>query len=278
VRVGLVSDLHVDHHPEVTGMIGAQAARLGVDALVVAGDLSSKLSTIAGVLAELRALVPTVVYVPGNHDLWADDSRRRYLEELPAVVARAGVAYLPDGPVVLRDLALVGQTGWYDYSLADPTLDIPGEAYRAGRFGKLAWSDKRFVHWEGLDEAGLTAWMAERLAADLAALADGTRTLVVTHLLPFPEMVVRRPVPWGFVGGFLGSTRLGDVIRAARARLDVVRAWCGHTHFRVSVEVDGLRCETSPIGYPKEVSRQGDGTLAGHVRDRIRIYDTATDR
>jgi len=272
VRLGLVSDLHIDHHPEVTALIAARAAEVRLDALVVAGDLTPRLDGIRDTLAAIRAAVPHVVFVPGNHDLWCEDSRKRYLQELADVAASAGAAYLPAGPVTLGPITFVGQTGWYDYSLADRSLEIPPEAYVEGRFGKLFWSDKRFVHW-GLSDTEVTAWMAERLAADLAALADGARTLIVTHVLPFAELVVRRPLPWGFVGGFLGAARLGEVILAAARRLRVERLWSGHTHFRVSAEISGLAAETSPIGYPREVARQGDGTLASHVAERVRVLE-----
>jgi hypothetical protein len=278
VRVGLVSDLHIDHHPEVTELISARAAELGLDALVVAGDLTPRVDGIRDTLARLRAAGPRVLFVPGNHDLWCDeegpDSRTRYLDLLPEAAYAAGAAYLPAGPVDLGGLVLVGQTGWYDYSLADASLEIPRQAYVDGRYGKLAWSDKRFVRWPGLaSDEELAGWMAERLAGDLAALPDGARTLVVTHVLPFAELVVRRPLPWGFVGGFLGSTRLGQISLAAARRLDVVRHWCGHTHFRVDAEVSGLRAETSPIGYPREIARQGDGPLAAHVAGRVHVLE-----
>jgi hypothetical protein len=86
---------------------------------------------------------------------------------------------------------------------------------------------------------------------------------------------VRRPLPWGFVNGFLGATAMGaTIVEAARAGLPIAQAVAGHTHFRRSAIIDaGARrfpAETSPIGYPREVARQAP-SLAAHVEERVRI-------
>ena len=281
MRLGFTSDLHIDHHPEVVDLVGAQAGRAEVDVLVVAGDLSSRTVSLEEALRRLAQQVSRVAFVPGNHDLWVRDgeadSRARYLELIPALCARAGVTCLSEGPAALAGVTLLGQTGWYDYSFADPTLGVSLEAYRRGRFGKLLWTDKQMVRWPGVDDEALTAWMAERLARDLAAAPRDRPAIVVTHMLPFAELAVSRPLPWGFVRGFLGASILGDVIgAAARSGLEVARVISGHTHFARRAEIAGaagiVAAETSPIGYPREVARQAPG-LAAHVASRVRVVD-----
>jgi hypothetical protein len=283
VRVAFTSDLHIDHHPEVIDLI-AKCAK-GVDVLVIAGDVSPSLERLRDTLGRLRDAAPRVAFVPGNHDLWSTggddpDARARYEDVLPGLCARVGVDYLPSGPIVMDGGTIVGQTGWYDLSLRDPALEgtIPRSAYEQGKFGPLAWSDKRFVSWPGVDgDAGLTMWMASRLARDLARAPQDRPALVVTHMLPFVELVARRPLPWGFVNAFLGATQLGAVIgAAAQAGLPIARAISGHTHFRRAAEVElggrPVPIETSPIGYPREVRMQGR-TLEEHVAERVRIVD-----
>lgn len=278
MNIAFTSDLHIDHHPEVIEHIARQSVAARVDVLILAGDVSSEIETLARVLAYFRAHVPRVVYVPGNHDLWSlngtPDSRTRYLELFPELCAKLAVDYLPGGPVVLDDLSLVGQTGWYDYSLRDPGLDgeVPLAAYERGSFGPLSWSDRRYMVWPGVDDRALTALMAERLRADLAVTPRDRPAWVITHMLPFAELVARKPLPWGFVGGFLGAAVLGDEIRRAAAEgLDVRRAICGHTHFRREARIDGFTAETSPIGYPREILMIGAPSLEAHVRQRLRI-------
>jgi hypothetical protein len=227
------------------------------------------------------------VFVPGNHDLWCGDSHARYLRELPAECARAGVGYLPTGPVAACGITLLGQTGWYDYSLRDPALAaaVPLSAYRDGRFGRLAWSDRHFVHWpecagaDGrVDDAALTVWMTARLRADLAAAPRDRPAVVVTHMLPFDGLAARRPLPWGFVRGFLGARALGDaIVEAAAGGLDIALAISGHTHFarRTTVRAGSrvVHAVTSPIGYPREYKRMGFPDVAALVEHRVRVVE-----
>lgn len=265
--------------------MASSARRQEVDVLVVAGDLSSREGRLEDSLERLAGEVPKVAFVPGNHDLWVregdPDSRARYEERMPALCARVGAIFLPDGPAEVEGVTLVGQTGWYDYSLADPTLGISLGEYRRGRFGKLLWTDKQMVRWPGCpDDETLTAWMTERLARDLAAAPPDQPVVVVTHMLPFDALATSRPLPWGFVRGFLGATRLGRAIEdAAAGGLEIARVIAGHTHFarRADLQLGGrtVVAETSPIGYPREVARQAPD-LAAHVARRVRIVEISS--
>ena len=287
MRLVFSSDLHVEHHPEVALLVAARARRLGAEVLVIAGDVGGRPSVTAPALAQLADGAPTVVFVPGNHDLWCGDSHARYLHELPEECARAGVRYLPAGPIGASGITFLGQTGWYDYSLRDPALAaaVPLSAYREGRFGRLAWSDRHFVRWaacagaDGLvDDAALTAWMTARLRADLAAAPRDRPAVVVTHMLPFDGLAARRPLPWGFVRGFLGARSLGDaIVDAATGGLDVALAISGHTHFarRTAVRAGSrvIHAVTSPIGYPREYKRMGFAGIAALVEHRVKAVD-----
>ena len=281
MRLAFTSDLHVDHHPEVVDLVAERARELEADVLVVAGDLSSREARIEEALARLARGAPRVAFVPGNHDLWVRegeaDSRRRYEEGIPALCERAGVACLTAGAIEVAGVTILGQTGWYDYSLADAELGISIDEYRRGRYGKLFWTDKQLVRWPGADDEAITAWMAARLASDLAAAPRDRPAVVVTHMLPFVELATSRPLPWGFVRGFLGAASLGRAIAEAVAGgLEIAHVIAGHTHFarRVELELGGRRviAETSPIGYPREVARQAPD-LAAHVARRVRVIE-----
>ncbi len=283
MRLCFTSDLHVDHHPEVVDAVARAVRAHRADVLVVAGDVSPHLGRLGDALRAFADAAPVVAFVPGNHDLWCasadEDSRSRYLETLPRLCRDAGVHPLHVEALPVNGAVLVGQTGWYDYSLRDPTYDgaIPLDAYHTGRYGRLQWTDKRFCRWPGDDEH-VTAWMADRLRADLERVSSGRKAVVVTHMLPFDDLAARPPLPWAFVRGFLGATRLGDVIlEAARGGVDVARVVAGHTHHARTAHVDAggrtLVAETSPIGYPREYRRDGD--LARRVADRVRVVEVS---
>ncbi|KAL5204112.1 hypothetical protein ABZP36_008983 [Zizania latifolia] len=50
--------------------VGGGAAGVGVDALVIAGDVAETRDNFARTMAALRERFGAVFYVPGNHDLW----------------------------------------------------------------------------------------------------------------------------------------------------------------------------------------------------------------
>ena len=285
IRLATISDLHVDSHPEVVALVAAAIERLAPDVLVIPGDLTADDALLERTLAALRPGAREAIFIPGNHDLWCragePDSRARYQEIVPRRARDAGY-HVPfaDGPVRLSGHRFVGVTGWYDYSLRNRALDdvFTAEHYARGRYRVLTWSDKQRIAWPGDDGAPLgdpaiCAEMVAALEGQLAAAPDEP-TVVVTHHLPFAELVTHRQLlPWDFIHGFLGSARLGEAIaRAPGVRLAIA----GHTHARcdATIEIDGrrLRAMTSPLGYPREYRRAGR-TLAEQVEARVALVE-----
>jgi Icc-related predicted phosphoesterase len=286
MKIGLTSDLHVEHHPEVVPLVCARVRELAVDVLVVAGDLTARLDVLEQALAALARAAPRVLFVPGNHDLWCSpsveeggpDSRARFEREIPARCARAGVHPLgAGGPLVVDGVTFVGATGWYDYSLRSRELDgtFTLADYRRGAWGRLRWNDKARVVWPSTDGAMLDD---EAICSAQVALLEqqldeaGARpTVVVTHHLPFAELVTSKgEPPWDFINGFMGSARLGEAMQRGRG---VRLGCCGHTHFRKQARVRGVAgeftVEASPIGYPREYARYAGLTLPERVLDRV---------
>jgi Calcineurin-like phosphoesterase len=266
VRVAYTSDLHVEHHPEVVGLVAQRVEQLGADVLVLAGDISHDLAVVEDTLRPFAGR--QTLFVPGNHELWAKDSEIRYLEELAECAARAGVTYLPAGPVRMNGVAFAGQTGWFDYSMRNHARDgeVSLDTYKKKRFGALRWNDGIRSKWPRDDEA-VARWMADRLAADLKSLPPELPRVVVTHHLPFSDLVfVRGAMPWDFLNAFMGARVLGEVIAADAA---VVRVISGHTHARRRAEIGNFVAEVSPIGYPREY---GEGNLARRVIHRVSTF------
>jgi 3',5'-cyclic AMP phosphodiesterase CpdA len=285
MRLVLTSDLHVEHHPDVVPLVAERVRALAADVLVVAGDVTHDLGRLEETLAALRPSAPEAVFVPGNHDLWcgqgSPSSRARYEEVVPARARAAGFHALGEAPMQLDGAWFVGVTGWYDYSLRNPDLDglFSDEDYRKGAWGRLRWNDKARVVWPGedgapLDDPAICARQVALLEAQLAAAeAAGGPIVVVTHHLPFRELVTSTgEEPWDFLNGFMGSARLGEAIRRSPS---VKLALAGHTHFKKSFELEGaggtVRAATSPVGYPREYRRSGD--LAARVAERVTPFD-----
>jgi len=115
MRIGVISDLHVDLNEEassqgaVVASLSAASARRGAELLIVAGDIANRYDTSLRTLAALEAASGLrVLFVPGNHDVWNEASTLpfgrgwgawdsyRALEAFPGNLAR-GPVDLPGG-------------------------------------------------------------------------------------------------------------------------------------------------------------------------------------
>jgi hypothetical protein len=138
----------------------------------------------------------------------------------------------------------------FDYSYRP--ADVPRDA-------ALAWAldtgvvsvDERRLHptpWPSRE-----AWCAERCAeteARLAALPEGTRTILVNHW-PLRYDLARPPrVPRYSL--WCGTTRTEDWHRRFNARVVI----SGHLHFRTTLFRHGVRFDEVSLGYPRDWKRE----------------------
>jgi 3',5'-cyclic AMP phosphodiesterase CpdA len=268
MRIASVSDLHLEH-PEnrevFVEMVGHMRAE-GADAVVVAGDVSHVDDHIARAIRALRVAFDRVAYLPGNHDLWTvpwvegTDTWDRHDRHLKELVESEGGTYLPSENLVLGAVGLSGTCGWYDHGFLLPEVraQLSPEDLQAKVWSPYRWSDGRFVRF--LDAAGqamsdrqITDTMLESFEARLASLEanSGVRHVVaVTHHLAFAQAVYRTgSLPWEFFNAFMGSPRLGEVIRRhTKVRVAVY----GHTHVPGDQMVEGIRVVGTPLGNPRE--------------------------
>ena len=233
----------------------AKRVRCFADGLVLGGDLFSSFSRLGTALSRLREIVPHVLFLPGNHDLWVNEtgsamnSRQLYETVLPRVAATADVHYLGLNPVKIGDIAFVGVTGWYE--------DYPQ--------GQLQSSDATFCVWPDFaSPAEVLAWQADLLETQLRE-ADGMaeRIFVITHTVAFLNLISDgihedvRP--------YMGSERLGEIILR---HPKVIYAVSGHLHarFLFSILPRAIPWEISPFGYPNELGKNPRETMAQNLR------------
>ncbi len=281
MRLVFVSDLHAEYQMEVCGLVAARARDLDADLLVVAGDVSPDIDLLGRCLNVLSSGAPRVLFLPGNHDLWTmdpvgqgPDSAQLYRDVLPELCHRVHVDYLGLSSVVVGDVTFCGVTGWYDFSLRNPELDIPIESYESGRFQGVECADRRFFRWlrggRRLSDREVSAWMVETLERQLDAAGEGPK-VVVTHFMPGATPLVATGVAeMDFVMGFLGDEHLGHVADRAAG---VVRYLSGHWHrafrtLRHGVTGDYV-WEASPVGYPREMP----GSLQERVLQATRLVE-----
>jgi 3',5'-cyclic AMP phosphodiesterase CpdA len=234
----------------------------------VAGDVAALMSAVELGLRTLSERFATVVWVPGNHDLWTHPSdpvtlrgEERYLH-LVELCRSLGVLTPEDpypvfdgdgGPVAVAPLFLL-----YDYTFRPPGATSKEEtlerAYKAG----VVCSDEMLLHPDPYPTRD--AWCEARVAESerrLEALDPSLPTVLVNHypLVREPTLVLRHPE----FACWCGTVRSADWHR----QFNAVASVYGHLHIPRTTWHDGVRFEEVSLGYPREWSRRSGspGTL-----------------
>jgi 3',5'-cyclic AMP phosphodiesterase CpdA len=252
MRLAVTADLHWGLDPRgdaATRELALKVAELAPDALAIAGDVGED-RAFGECLSLFRSLGCDRLVVPGNHDVWTrttdPTSTALYREHLPRLAGEAGFHYLDHGARVFGELALVGSMNWYDYSFADPAVELEHpdaqQMYRAKRFPNGIHNDGRYVRFGMTDEA-FTAEVVERFLQDLTGLPTTVEHVVtLQHHPPVRELFYPTPLVstyQRFWLAYTGNRRMADaVLSDARIRTVI----CGHTHAACTADVAGKRC------------------------------------
>jgi 3',5'-cyclic AMP phosphodiesterase CpdA len=251
-----VSDLHVGHL-ENRRIVEGLRPRSQADWLIVCGDVSEEVEEVEWTLKLLGARFATVIWVPGNHELWTspDDDvdlrgerRYRYLVD---VCRRLGVLTPEDpypvwegrgGPATIAPLFLL-----YDYTFGRniaPTKEA--SLARAHEVGVVC-SDEFLLYPDPYPSRD--AWCHARVQETelrLGARDTSLPTVLVNHfpLIDEPTRVLRHPE----FAQWCGTRRTADWHRRFQAAVVVY----GHLHIPRTTWHDGVRFEEVSLGYPRE--------------------------
>jgi 3',5'-cyclic AMP phosphodiesterase CpdA len=258
-RLFALSDLHVGYseNREIVKRLRPASAS---DWLIVAGDVGERFSDVGWVLATLREKFGTVIWMPGNHELWthsADPVRLRgedrYLR-LVDLCRGLGVTtpedpFLvwpgPHGPVVIVPLFLL-----YDYSFVPAgAADSRDTVARAG--GKaIVCRDEVLLHSDPYPSR--EAWCRARTEESerrLQALDPSIPVVLANHypLIREPTLHLEHQelAPW------CGTVRTQDWHR----RFNVCAVIYGHLHIPGVSWYDQVPFIDVSLGYPHERRR-----------------------
>jgi 3',5'-cyclic AMP phosphodiesterase CpdA len=255
-RLLATSDLHVAY-PENRSVVENLKPRTPADWLLVAGDVGELFSDIEWALRTLSRRFSTVVWAPGNHELWThpqDEIQLRGVERYQRLVRLCrdlGVLTPEDpypvwdgagGPATIAPLFLL-----YDYTFRPPgasgMADGLARAYASG----VVCSDEWMLHpdpFPSREEWCLTRIrLTERM---LAARNPSLPVILVNHfpLIREPTRLLRHPefVQW------CGTERTADW----HIRFNAATVVYGHLHIPLTTWHDGVRFEEVSLGYPRE--------------------------
>jgi 3',5'-cyclic AMP phosphodiesterase CpdA len=220
--------------------------------------VAEKTTDIEWTLRMLSARFKTVVWVPGNHELWTlstdpvqlrGEARYQYLVSM---CRRLGVVTPEDrfpvwmgagGPSVIVPLFVL-----YDYSFRPDGTTNKAEALALAYETGIVCSDEAVLYPDPYPSRD--AWCHARLEATerrLAGLRPGIRTILVSHfpLTREPTRVLRYPE----FAQWCGTDRTADW----HLRFSAQAVVYGHLHIPGTSWQDGVRFEEVSLGYPREL-------------------------
>jgi 3',5'-cyclic AMP phosphodiesterase CpdA len=255
-----VGDLHITY-PENRRVLESLRPLSPGDWLIVCGDVSEMSADIEWALGLLRERFETVVWVPGNHDLWSipedplklrGEARYRRLVE---VCRRLGVLTPEDpypvwegagGPATVAPLFLL-----YDYSFGSNIAPTKEQALARAYDAGVVCSDELVLHPDPYPTR--EAWCEARLRETelrLAARDPRLPTVLVNHfpLIRAPTLVLRHPE----FAQWCGTVRTADW----HVRFGAKAVVYGHLHIPRVTWHDGVRFTEVSLGYPREWQRR----------------------
>lgn len=256
-----VSDLHMAF-PENRQLVANMWPESAGDWLLVAGDVGEIVSDIEWALTTLSKRFATVVWVPGNHELWTHREdpvqlrgERRYLH-LVELCRSLGVIspedpYLvwegPGGPVTIVPLFVL-----YDYTFlpagAATKAAALAQAYESG----VVCSDEMLLHPDPYPSR--EAWCQARVKESERRLQQrdpDLPTILVNH---FP--LIREPtraLRYQQFAQWCGTTATADW----HVRFNAAAAVYGHLHIPRTTWHEGVPFQEVSYGYPREWRRRG---------------------
>lgn len=256
-----VSDLHVTYSDN-RAIADDLRPRSDADWLIVAGDVGEIIEDVERTLRLLTERFATVIWVPGNHELWTHREdpvqlrgEHRY-RRLVEVCRGLGVLTPEDpypvwtgegGPVTVVPMFLL-----YDYSFRPAGTHDKDSALELAYANGVVCSDEFLLHPD--PHPSREAWCRARVTETerrLDELDDDQPTILVNH---YP--LVRTPTDVLYYPEFAqwcGTDRTADWHLRYRAASVVY----GHLHIPRITHYDGVPFHEVSIGYPREWRKHG---------------------
>jgi 3',5'-cyclic AMP phosphodiesterase CpdA len=260
-RLLALSDLHVAY-TENREIIEELRPDSPADWLLLAGDVGEISTDIEWALRVLSTRFETVIWTPGNHDLWTarpDPLRLRGEERYQHLVTLCrGLGVItpedpfpvwqgPGGPATIVPMFLL-----YDYTFLPPGALTKDEALAQAYATGVVCTDEALLHPDPYPTR--EAWCLTRLELTerrLDALDPALPTVLVNH---YP--LVREPtrsLRYQQFAQWCGTTHTADWHVRYKAAVMVY----GHLHIPRTTWHDGVRFEEVSMGYPREWRRRG---------------------
>lgn len=251
-----VSDLHVSY-AENREVVKNLRPESDADWLLVAGDVAERIPDVEWALRVLRERFATVVWVPGNHELWTtpdDPVKLRGADRYAALVEmcrRIGVLTPEDpypvwrgagGPVTVAPLFVL-----YDYTFRPEGCATKAEGLAYAHQTGVVCTDEYVLHPDPYPTRD--DWCRARVGESARRLAECDPEIPIVMVNHYP--LVRQPtrvLRYPEFAQWCGTELTGDW----HTRFNTAAVVYGHLHIPRSTVYAGVPFEEVSLGYPRE--------------------------
>jgi len=249
------SDLHNEFWDDIPDI---PDDALDADALLLAGDISTKGRHVDIALLLWDKIRKPVIMVRGNHEFYGstmseivDDEKER-IAKMNA--AGADIRMLDGDSTIVNGTRIIGGTLWTDFGLY-PGYDA--KAQKAVRLGMSDFSQIRTSPGKSFDVAEWLRlhWNDREAIIEALSMPHDGPTFVMTHHMPVRAMI--HPLrEIGSVERNLMNAGFASDMAWQIKDLDIDGWICGHSHDNRSAELSGkfgtMKFISNARGYPKE--------------------------
>jgi len=251
MRVFAASDLHVDFAANLAVVEDISAVDHLDDVLILAGDVAHRFEVLLGILETLRARFRSLLYVPGNHDLWVRDDGDDSIAKFHRILEMCARLDISTQPTTMEGYRFVPLFSWYEPDFGQGST-WPGGTGGAGGI-PVRWADRRHCRWPQ-DMGPPAEYFARLNQADQHGPVGSRATITFSHFVPRPDLLPSREhLRFKELPQVAGSAAIDSQLRLAGASAHVF----GHTHIRCDGQIGGVRYVQHGLGYPRE--RRGRG-------------------
>lgn len=239
MRFFALSDIHVDYRENLDWLEAIGSDDYLDDVLILAGDVTDDLVLLARVLGGLRLKFGSVLFVPGNHELWLrKEDVDCSLEKFHVIEKLCESLGVETDVTHFDEVSIVPLYSWYDFSFGQPSRHL-----------LRAWRDFRECHWpEFLN--GEEAITNHFLAMNTDRLkVSNDKVISFSHFMPRIDLMPERiPEKRRIVYPVLGSESLGKQVAQLNPDIHIY----GHSHVNRDIEVDDICYVNNAFAYPSE--------------------------
>ncbi|WP_125766783.1 metallophosphoesterase [Lapidilactobacillus wuchangensis] len=250
MNIAISSDNHFDINKAATSKIvflqASYLKQLAIDYYFITGDLFNNFEQTINYVEQLQrevGSVPKIYFIAGNHDMlngvtYAELER----PNLHPQYLHHRILQIPH-----KNLSVVGNNGWYDYSFSDQIGDNQKSTAEILRWKQSFWVDQKID--SPISDQERMQNVLQQVETDFKQVTrQHEKVLFLTHFVPHQNFIFDQldHPRWQTINAFLGSKHLGDLIE----KYPVQYAAFGHLHIRhLPQTIANTTYIHQPLGY-----------------------------